>query len=286
MPARVRINETDAIATLKSRRRRRFTGREILSLIYTTVLAVARNIVVTPFLSVILPPLDSVVESKTHKKKKKTRKTKAITPCLKHDMRWKVSSMGALVRARTLAKGWAQRARSSSDEALGEEASIQRAQTRVTEELQRQMISCAVVSMDDPMAQKVLGERLHPLVRLAEPRSAGSTLPRPGKITGMLLDGVPDDDLRKVLESRDAAQSATALCQWVGEAHGVLRDAWLNTTLAAPPPSPFKGRKRRDVWALSQHVDALNVKLLAASASEATVLEGDVEGDVMDWSEC
>jgi len=66
------------------------------------------------------------------------------------------------------------------------------------------------------LREAALGERMYALVVLS-----GRTH-RPGKVTGMLLDGLDAMDLSEILLSRPADAGAAALLSWIEEACTVL----------------------------------------------------------------
>lgn len=61
-----------------------------------------------------------------------------------------------------------------------------------------------------------LGERLYSLIGLLQATR------RPGKVTGMLLDGLDAEDFMEILMNASPHDGACALLSWVGEASSVL----------------------------------------------------------------
>lgn len=93
----------------------------------------------------------------------------------------------------------------------------------------------ALLAHPDPLS--VLGERLYQLIECHE-------VALPGKITGMLLDGLSLAELHSLLVSVPPGDAAAAIASWIGTAQQVLHEA-AEGIAAFPcetmPNSPLKG---------------------------------------------
>ncbi|KOO30780.1 hypothetical protein Ctob_016388, partial [Chrysochromulina tobinii] len=74
----------------------------------------------------------------------------------------------------------------------------------------------ALLAHPDPFS--VLGERLYQLIECHD-------VALPGKITGMLLDGLPLDELHSLLVNVPPGDAAATIASWISTAQQVLREA-------------------------------------------------------------
>jgi hypothetical protein len=119
----------------------------------------------------------------------------------------------------------------------------------------------ALLAHPDPLS--VLGERLYQLIECHD-------VALPGKITGMLLDGLSLDELHSLLVSVPPGDAAAAIASWIGTAQQVLHEA-AEGIAAFPcetmPNSPLKGTAAVEVEVGGIAEDS--VVLVAAAAVHA-----------------
>jgi hypothetical protein len=130
----------------------------------------------------------------------------------------------------------------------------------------------ALLAHPDPLS--VLGERLYQLIECHD-------VALPGKITGMLLDGLSLDELHSLLVSVPPGDAAAAIALWIGTAQQVLHEA-AEGIAAFPcetmPNSPLKGTAAVEVEVGGIAEDSV-VLVAAAAVHAAATAPAAASGD-------